>query len=113
MWHCTGLSLSKDWQLLEALEVHRSVGKSEMNNSIGEERPVQKHFEHLAEIQGVRIIKNAGIVNCIRDAYNSISLCYVDRSISTRSTVIRRGALLSSNLPRSHLKGGSPVLPLS
>lgn len=70
-----------------------SVGKSEMDNTIAEERPAQKHFGHLEMMQGARIIKNENIVGGIRDAYNSFGMCYADRSMSTRSTVIRHGSL--------------------
>lgn len=59
-----------------------------MDNSIGEERPAQKHFRHLGMLQGTRIMKNENIVSGIRDAYNG-HMCIVDRSTSTCSIVVK------------------------
>ena len=76
-----------------------SVGKNEMDNSIGEERPMQKHFGQLGMMPRARIIKNENVVGGIRDAYNSFGMCYMNRSTSTRSTVIRYGSLCPPTCP--------------
>lgn len=91
--------MSKGWHLLKTLEMQISVGKSEMDNSIGEERRVQKHFGHLGMMQEASIVKNENIVCGIRGAYNSFGMRNVDRSTSTRNTVIRHGALCLPTCP--------------